>query len=98
MRVTIAFAAPGVEALVDVHLPAGAKLADALALSGIMERLALDPAQLEFAVFGQRAQGNTPLLEGDRVEVTRPLVADPKQIRQLRAAGPGKRRPKASGQ
>ena len=98
MQVTIAFAAPGVEALVEVQLPAGAKLADALARSGIVERLALDPAQLEFAVFGQRAQGNTPLLDGDRVEITRPLIADPKKIRHLRAAGPGKRSPKASGQ
>jgi len=86
LAITVAYAAPGVEALVAVRLTAGATVADAVAASGIVPRLGLDPAGLEFAVFGQRAKGTTPLADGDRVELTRPLTADPKQARRKRAA------------
>ena len=85
LAVTVAYAAPGVEMLVEVLLSAPATVADAVAESGIVARWALDAAQLEFAVFGQRVDGATPVAEGERVELTRPLVADPKQLRRLRA-------------
>jgi uncharacterized protein len=88
LSVTVAYAAPDVEALVTVKLRAGATVNDAIAQSGIVARLALDPARLEYAIFGQRAKGETPLEEGDRVELTRPLVADPKLIRRKRAVDP----------
>ena len=88
LTVTVAYAAPGVEAIATVALPAGATIDDAIAASGIATRLELDPARLEFAIFGQRAKGGTPLSEGDRVELTRPLTADPKQARRKRAAAP----------
>ncbi len=90
VRVTVAYAAPGVEVIIDVDLPAGAKLEDAIARSGVVERLALDVGQLEFAVFGQRANRHTPMVDSDRVEITRPLQADPKQVRIARAARPAK--------
>ena len=85
LAVTVAYAAPGVETLVEVQLPAPATVADAVAESGIVAQWALDAAQLEFAVFGQRVDGAAPVADGDRVELTRPLVADPKQLRRLRA-------------
>jgi uncharacterized protein len=86
LSVTVAYAAPGVEALVTVTLPAGATIDDAIAASGIATRFKLDRALLECAIFGQRAKGGTPLAEGDRVELTRPLTADPKRARRMRAA------------
>ena len=86
--ITVAYAAPGVEALVIVTLPAGATIADAIAASGITERLGLDAGPLECAIFGERAKFGTPLVEGDRVELTRPLIADPKHARRQRAAVP----------
>ena len=84
--VTVAYAAADVEALVVVTLSAGATVDDAVAQSGIMTRLALDPMLVEFAIFGRRVKGTTVLIEGDRVELTRPLIADPKRTRQKRAA------------
>jgi uncharacterized protein len=84
--VTVAYAAPDVEALIVVTLSAGATVDDAVAQSGIMVRLNLDPMRVEFAIFGRRVKGTTVLAEGDRVELTRPLVADPKRIRRKRAA------------
>ena len=86
LTVTVAYAAPGVEAIVTVTLPAGATIGDAVATSGLVTRLGLDPALLDFAIFGQRAKGGTPLTDGDRVELTRPLTADPKRARSKRAA------------
>lgn len=84
--VTVAYAAPDVEALVAVTLPAGATVDDAIRQSGIVTRLALDFARIETAVFGQRVRRDTPLAHGDRVELTRPLIADPKRVRRKRAA------------
>jgi putative ubiquitin-RnfH superfamily antitoxin RatB of RatAB toxin-antitoxin module len=90
LAVTVAYAAPGVEALVTVTLRAGATIDDAVAQSGILTELALDPARLEFAIHGQRAKRETPLADGDRVELTRPLTADPKRARRKRAADQGR--------
>ena len=87
LTVTVAYAAHGVEALVTLALPGGATIDDAIAASGIATRLELDAAQLQCAIFGQRAKVGTPLADGDRVELTRPLTADPKRARRLRAAG-----------
>jgi len=85
LAVTVAYAAPGVEAIVAVALPAGATVADAVAASGLVARLGLDAAGLDCAFFGERAALATPLADGDRVELTRPLTADPKRVRRKRA-------------
>jgi putative ubiquitin-RnfH superfamily antitoxin RatB of RatAB toxin-antitoxin module len=85
LHVVVAWAAPGAEALVDLELPEGATVADAIARSGIVARLGLDAASLVPAIFGQRAESATPLADGDRVELTRPLLADAKAQRRARA-------------
>ncbi|MET0917230.1 MAG: RnfH family protein [Burkholderiales bacterium] len=85
MRVTVVYAAPGIEALEPLDLPAGATVADAVVRSGLVERLAR-PA-VSYAIHGQRARPETPLADGDRVEILRPLVADAKATRRARAAG-----------
>jgi putative ubiquitin-RnfH superfamily antitoxin RatB of RatAB toxin-antitoxin module len=96
LRVVVAYAAPGVEAHVALTLAPGAAVADAVAASGLVERLALVPATLGYAVFGQRARADTPLADGDRVEITRPLDTDPKDLRRRRAAAsPSPPKPRA---
>jgi putative ubiquitin-RnfH superfamily antitoxin RatB of RatAB toxin-antitoxin module len=91
--VTVAYAAPDVEALVVVTLSAGATVDDAIAQSGIVAQLDLDPAQLEPAIFGQRVNGHTPLAPGDRIELTRALIADPKRARRKRAGDRSRSKP-----
>lgn len=86
VSVLVAYAAPGVEVLVPVVLPDGATVADAVAASGLLRACDLAPHAVAFAIFGQRADGGVPLREGDRVEITRGLVADPKAVRRARAA------------
>lgn len=85
--VCVAYAAPGVEALVELRLPSGTTVAEAVARSGLVAGYGLDPATFAFAIFGQRAKADTPLADGDRVEITRPLPADPKHARRERARG-----------
>jgi putative ubiquitin-RnfH superfamily antitoxin RatB of RatAB toxin-antitoxin module len=85
VRVEVAYAASGVEALVEVHVGHGAVVADAVALSGLVARLRLERVRLDYAIHGQRAAAGTPLRDGDRVELVRPLLADPKTIRRHRA-------------
>lgn len=86
MKVEVAYAGPEGEALDALDLPADATLADALARSNLIARLCLDADALDYAIHGQRAAATTPLREGDRVELTRPLRADPKAARRARAA------------
>jgi uncharacterized protein len=85
MKVTVVYAAPGVEAVELVELPAGATVGDAVAQSGLGHRLAL-PRIVSYAIHGQRARPDTALADGDRVEILRPLVADAKAVRRARAA------------
>ena len=85
MKVTVAYAAPGVEAIEPLELAEGAPVAEAIACCGLPDRLGL-PATVSYAIHGQRALPHTPLAEGDRVEIVRPLVADAKAARRARAA------------
>jgi putative ubiquitin-RnfH superfamily antitoxin RatB of RatAB toxin-antitoxin module len=86
LAVTVAYAGGGIELILPVVVDDGATVADALAASRLHERVALLPS-IGYAIFGQAARPDTPLADGDRVEVTRPLVADAKAIRRTRAAG-----------
>lgn len=85
LAISVAYAAPGIEGTVALELPAPATVADAVAASGLLTRLQLDPTTIAFAIFGQRADPATPLRSGDRVELTRPLLIDAKAARKARA-------------
>lgn len=71
---------------ITVQLPAGACLADALLASGLA--IAPDAA---CGVWGQTSPRTRKLQAGDRVEIYRPLLADPKQARRERFARQGAR-------
>jgi putative ubiquitin-RnfH superfamily antitoxin RatB of RatAB toxin-antitoxin module len=86
VKVQVAYVGPEGVALVDVELGEGASVADALVASGIVTRLGLFEAALGYAIHGQPARRDTPVRAGDRVELLRPLVADPKEARRKRAA------------
>jgi putative ubiquitin-RnfH superfamily antitoxin RatB of RatAB toxin-antitoxin module len=85
MHIVVAYAEPGVEAQVDVAVAPGATVAHAVTASGLITRFELKPPTLAYAIFGQRVRAETPLADGDRVELLRPLAADPKDSRRRRA-------------
>ncbi|MFO1324792.1 MAG: RnfH family protein [Burkholderiales bacterium] len=90
LAIVVAYAAPGVEAIVPLALPAGATVAQAVAASRLCERYGLAAGVVAYAIHGRRADGDAPLSDGDRVEITRPLAADAKEVRRLRAGRTGK--------
>jgi len=85
-RCTVAFALPQRQFLWEVELPEGASIADALAAA---QALALErgeagsvPWDAPVGIFGEaRARHDIPR-DGDRVELYRPLPADPRQRRR----------------
>ena len=64
---------------VTVQLPAGATVRDALAAAGFVRHR-------DVGVYGKRVRADAPLADGDRVEIYRPLLLDPKERRRQRAA------------
>jgi len=86
IRVEVVLAMPARQELVALEVPAGTTLAEAITLSGLpkmFEGFELDLTKV--GIFGQKASPEQVLLEGDRVEIYRPLIADPKEVRRQRA-------------
>jgi putative ubiquitin-RnfH superfamily antitoxin RatB of RatAB toxin-antitoxin module len=87
INVEVAYATPEKQVIRAVNVDTGTTLGAAIVQSGIM--LDFPDLELEDAkvgIFGKAASMTTPLSEGDRVEIYRPLIADPKEIRRQRAA------------
>ena len=87
LRIEVAYS-PAADCVdwVELTLPAGATVSAALQASGLLLRhpgLALDPSMV--GVWGRRAALDAALRDGDRVEIYRPLMVDPKEARRLRA-------------
>ena len=92
LRVQVVYALPERCWTFALELEEGAKVADSLAaaqLATALPGVMVDPARL--AVFGRTATLDTRLHDGDRVEILRPLLADPKQARRQRAKEAAKR-------
>ena len=66
---------------VEVELPEGASVAEALSTADWND----DPETVAYAVFGVTVTLQTALADGDRIELLRPLQADPKDARRRRA-------------
>jgi putative ubiquitin-RnfH superfamily antitoxin RatB of RatAB toxin-antitoxin module len=86
VRVTVAIALAGSQEVISLELADGATIADALEAARVAERMpGWNPAGAAVGVWSRRRDASTPLRDGDRVEVYRPLQADPKQMRRTRA-------------
>jgi len=86
IRVEVVLAMPERQELVSLEVNAGTTLADAISLSGLPEKF--DGFEVDLrrvGIFGQKASPDQVLREGDRVEIYRPLIADPKEVRRQRA-------------
>ena len=86
LAVEVAYVGPQGQWLVDVRLPVGACVADAIAASGLQQQvpgLVVDDDHV--GIHGQRVTLAAQLADRDRVELYRPLQADPKEARRRRA-------------
>ena len=85
--VEVACALPDRQALLRLDVPAGSTARQAVERSGSAEQFPeIDVAQAPLGVFGQHVDADHALKPGDRVEIYRPLIADPKAARRKRAS------------
>ncbi|CAG4883320.1 Protein RnfH [Georgfuchsia toluolica] len=91
--VQVAYALPERQDLVSISLPAGATLQSAVEASGLLLKYPeIDLAGGSFGVYSRISRLDTILRDRDRVEIYRPLIADPKEVRRRRATA-GRRHP-----
>ena len=86
IQVEVVLAMPDRQELVSLQVEAGTTIAGAITLSGLpdkFEGFELDLSKV--GIFGQKASPERVLVAGDRVEIYRPLIADPKEVRRQRA-------------
>lgn len=96
-QVEVAYARADAQTILPVEVEEGATLRQAIERSGILNRHPeIDLTVNKVGVFGRLAKLDEPLRARDRVEIYRPLIADPKEVRKQRAAE-GKRMKKGGG-
>jgi putative ubiquitin-RnfH superfamily antitoxin RatB of RatAB toxin-antitoxin module len=86
IRVSVAVALPGRQEVVELELPEGSTVDDAVRAARVLERYPQSGLSLErVGIWNKACAPAARLREGDRVELYRPLAADPKQMRRARA-------------
>ena len=87
IKVEVAYARADVQQIVPLEVEAGCTVEQAIRASGLVERFPeIDPGKNKVGIFGKATKPANVLEEGDRVEIYRPLIADPKAVRKERAA------------
>ncbi|MCH9026688.1 MAG: RnfH family protein [Proteobacteria bacterium] len=85
--IEVAYARPGKQLIVPLNVPVGTTIEKAIALSRIAQKFTeIDPGKLVVGIFGKRAKLDHRLADGERIEIYRPLKADPREIRRQLAA------------
>lgn len=90
IEVEVAYAEPDRQFLRRIALPGDATVADAITASGVESELGIEASALATGIWSRPVARTTLLKDGDRVELYRPLKADPKETRRRRAARSGR--------
>ncbi|MFC0170196.1 RnfH family protein [Pseudoduganella danionis] len=87
LNIEVCYASDDVQFLQALQVPAGSTIAEAIAASGLQQRLPqLDLQALQVGIYAKKKTLDTVLREHDRIELYRPLIADPKHARRRRKA------------
>jgi putative ubiquitin-RnfH superfamily antitoxin RatB of RatAB toxin-antitoxin module len=87
IAVEVVYALPEDQEVVQLALPAGSTAAQAVEASGLLGKHPdIDLKKNKLGIFAKLAKADTVLRDRDRVEIYRPLIADPKEVRKQRAA------------
>ncbi|NKC13632.1 MAG: RnfH family protein [Gammaproteobacteria bacterium] len=85
--VQVVYALPGEQTVVDLQVTAGTSAREAILASGILERYpAIDLARTAIGVYAEVVSLDYELEPGDRVEIYRPLMIEPREQRRRAAA------------
>ncbi|MDQ7989738.1 MAG: RnfH family protein [Candidatus Dactylopiibacterium sp.] len=86
MKISVCYALPQRQEILELDLPEGSVVEDAVTRSGLLARYPeISLADGKFGIYGKISRSDAVLREGDRVEIYRPLIADPKEVRRKRA-------------
>ena len=86
IQIEVAYARPDNQVILECKVPKGTTLREAVELSGILEKFPdIDPSSNKMGIFGRISKSDAVLREKDRVEIYRPLIADPKKKKKKRA-------------
>ena len=97
IKVEVAYAEPAEQVILEVTVASDATVEEIIKASGILEKFPdIDLAVNKVGVFGKLTKLANTLREGDRIEIYRKLIADPKEVRRQRAAA-GKKMSKGGG-
>ena len=97
MKFEVAYGLLHEQALLSVEAESPLSVQQVIEKSGILQRYPeIDLAKNKVGIFGKAAKLDAMLGDGDRVEIYRPLIADPKEARKKRAAE-GKKMKKGGG-
>lgn len=84
--VEVVFALPHSATCLTISVPKGTTAEEAVLQSGIVEKCPeIDMKNLTLGVWNRTVKLDTELKDGDRIEIYRPLIADPKEARRKRA-------------
>lgn len=86
INVEVAYALPDVQMLVPLSVEEGATVETAIRQSGLLAKFPeIDLATAKVGIWNKASELTATLREKDRVEIYRPLIADPKEVRRKRA-------------
>lgn len=87
LNIEVCYALADKQEIVRLRLTEGATLGQALEASGLLAKYPeIDAKKNKFGIYGKLSKPDAPLRDHDRVEIYRPLIADPKEVRKQRAA------------
>lgn len=87
ISVEVVYPLPQEQEIFSIRMPVGATVREAVEACGILQKYPeIDLASNKLGVFAKLVKPDAPLRDRDRVEIYRPLIADPKEVRKQRAA------------
>ncbi len=87
IQIEICYALPTQQKLISMSVEEGTTASVAVAESNLVSTFPeIDLGNLNLAIFSTKVENDYVLKEGDRIEILRPLLADPKEVRKRRAA------------
>lgn len=90
VEIEVAYAKPEVQTIVNLKVPQSCTLEQAISLSGFLQQFPeLGDSELKLGVFGVLGKLEQVVKQGDRVEIYRSLIHDPKEARRQRALNGG---------
>jgi putative ubiquitin-RnfH superfamily antitoxin RatB of RatAB toxin-antitoxin module len=86
INIEVVYALPDEQILLRKSVPAGTSVAEGIRLSGMLAKHPeIDLDRNKLGIFGKLTKADAVVRDKDRIEIYRPLIADPKEVRRKRA-------------